>query len=79
MYLSKLVLNGGKMPVLRDLSNAHKFHQRIMQGFPDEADCVTPRQDWRVLYRQEPESDVVLVQSGVEPDWSKLPERYLVS
>jgi len=79
MYLSQLVLNGGNLKVLRDLSNDHKLHQRIMQGFPDEEERGQPRQDWRVLFRQEPESDVVLVQSGVEPDWSKLPERYLVS
>ncbi|MBF2035776.1 MAG: type I-E CRISPR-associated protein Cas6/Cse3/CasE [Leptolyngbyaceae cyanobacterium T60_A2020_046] len=77
MYLSKLVLNARETLVLRDLSNAHKFHQRIMQAFPDENSRENPRQDWHVLFRHEPDSDVVLVQSALEPDWSKLPDRYL--
>ncbi|MBE9140790.1 type I-E CRISPR-associated protein Cas6/Cse3/CasE [Nodosilinea sp. LEGE 07088] len=77
MYLSKLVLNPRETPVLRDLSNAHKLHQRIMQAFPDEEDREHPREDWHILFRQEPDSDVVLVQSALEPDWSKLPDGYL--
>jgi CRISPR system Cascade subunit CasE len=77
MYLSQLVLNARKSDVLRDLSNAHKLHQRIMQAFPDEEDRDSPRQDWHILFRQEPDSDVVLVQSDLEPDWSRLPDGYL--
>jgi len=77
MYLSKLVLNPRETVVLRDLSNAHKFHQRMMQAFPDEEDRAQPRQDWHILFRQEPDSDVVLVQSEIEPDWAKLPTGYL--
>ena len=77
MYLSKLVLNSRETPVLRDLSNAHKLHQRIMQAFPDEEDRDSPREDWHILFRQEPDSDVVLVQSDLEPDWLKLPPKYL--
>lgn len=78
MYLSQLVLNTRQTWVLRELGNAHQFHQRIMQAFPDEADRDAPRQDWQILFRQEPDQDVVLVQSTVEPDWSKLPEGYLL-
>lgn len=77
MYLSKLELNARHRDVLRDLSNAHKLHQRIMQAFPDEENRESPREDWHILFRQEPDSDVVLVQSDLEPDWSKLPEGYL--
>jgi CRISPR system Cascade subunit CasE len=77
MYLSKLVLNGRNRTVQKDLSNAHKLHQRIMQAFPDEEQRNCPRGDWHILFRQEPDSDLVLVQSGIEPDWSKLPEGYL--
>lgn len=76
MYLSKLVLNGRNFDVQKDLSNAHKLHQRIMQSFPDEQ-RDHPRDDWNILFRQEVENDVVLVQSEIEPDWSKLPQGYL--
>lgn len=77
MYLSQLVLNSRQPQVHRELGNAHKFHQRIMQAFPDEETRETPREDWHILFRQEPDSDVVLVQSEIEPDWSKLPDGYL--
>jgi CRISPR system Cascade subunit CasE len=77
MYISQLTLNARETAVLRDLSNAHKFHQRIMQAFPDEESRANPRQDWHILFRQEPDSDVVLVQSDLEPDWAKLPAEYL--
>lgn len=78
MYLSQLALNARETWVFRELGNAHQFHRRIMQAFPDEEDCEAPRQDWQILFRQEPDSDVVLVQSALEPDWSKLPEGYLL-
>jgi CRISPR system Cascade subunit CasE len=77
MYLSKLVLNGRDRTVLRDLSNAHALHQRIMQAFPDEQ-RTNPRADWNILYRHEPDSDVILVQSDLEPDWESFPEGYLI-
>ena len=79
MFLSKLVLNERSTQVHRDLANAHKLHQRIMQGFPDEQKVESPRQDWQILYRQEPDpqSNLILVQSNQEPDWSKLPSEYL--
>lgn len=77
MFLSQLTLNERQSLVHRELGNAHKFHQRIMQAFPDEEDRATPREDWHILFRHEPDSDVVLVQSALEPDWSKLPDGYL--
>jgi CRISPR system Cascade subunit CasE len=88
MYLSKLELNGRDRDVQKDLSNAHKLHQRIMQAFPDRqpkhpvaqpdsTPTVGPRDDWNILFRQEPDSEVILVQSDLEPDWSKLREGYL--
>jgi CRISPR system Cascade subunit CasE len=76
MYLSKLVLNLRNSSALRDLSNAHALHQRIMNAFPDEQ-RNQPRQDWQVLFRQEPDSEVILIQSELSPDWSKLPAGYL--
>ena len=76
MYLSKLVLNDRSSSVRHDLSNAHALHQRIMQAFPDQQPG-NPRAGWNVLFRQEPDSDVVLVQSGIEPNWTQLPPGYL--
>jgi CRISPR system Cascade subunit CasE len=77
MYLSKLVLNLRNQSAVRDLSNSHALHQRIMHAFPDEQERKQPRQDWHILFRQEPDSEVILVQSELEPDWSKLPSDYL--
>ncbi|HEY9814404.1 MAG TPA: type I-E CRISPR-associated protein Cas6/Cse3/CasE [Candidatus Obscuribacterales bacterium] len=77
MYLSKLVLNESDRAVQRDLSDAHKLHQRIMQAFPDDLESDRPRQDLHILFRQEPDSNVVLVQSAIAPNWSILPSGYL--
>jgi CRISPR system Cascade subunit CasE len=76
MYLSKLMLNSRNTQVYRDIGNAHALHQRIMQGFPDEQ-RNQPRADWNILYRQEPDSQIVLVQSDITPDWHRLPQDYL--
>jgi CRISPR system Cascade subunit CasE len=76
MYLSRLVLNGRDRTVQRDLSNAHALHRRMMQAFPDQQRDQA-RHDWQILFRQEPDSEVILVQSDLEPDWSKLPVNYL--
>jgi len=78
MYLSQLILNERQPQVYGDLGNAHRFHQRIMQAFPDEVEREKPRQDWNILFRHEPDSEVVLVQSDIAPDWSRLPENYLL-
>jgi CRISPR system Cascade subunit CasE len=78
MYLSQLVLNERDRTVRRDLSNAHDLHRRIMQAFPDEQ-RDNPRADWHVLFRHEPDRDVVLVQSTIEPDWSRLQPGYLTN
>lgn len=81
MFLSKLVLNERNRQVQYDLGNAHKLHQKIMHAFPDEADNHgsdwNPRQEWNILFRQEPDSSVILVQSDTEPNWAVLPDDYL--
>jgi CRISPR system Cascade subunit CasE len=80
MYLSKLVLNGRDRKVCADLANVHNLHRSIMQAFPDQQ-RDQPRADWNVLFRQEPDSDVILVQSDceIEPDWTQLPQAYLLN
>lgn len=85
MFLSKLILNEQKPKVQRDLGNAHDLHRTIMQAFPDEADQHSvdwnPRQEWNILFRQEPNQEsrsaIILVQSDIEPNWSFLDEEYL--
>jgi len=76
MYLARLELNEHSQMVHRDRSNAHAFHQRIMQAFPNEQRAQA-RADWQVLFRQEPDSNVVLVQSAIAGNWEILPEDYL--
>jgi len=76
MYLSRLILNERQLLVQRELSNAHALHQRIMHGFPDQP-TKTPRSDWHILYRQEPDGCTILVQSVIQPDWSRLPQGYV--
>jgi CRISPR system Cascade subunit CasE len=80
MYLSKLVLNERDRKVRSDLGNAHNLHRSIMQAFPD-GHQENPRADWNILFRQELDSDVILVQSDseLEPDWSQLPQGYLAN
>jgi CRISPR system Cascade subunit CasE len=79
MYLSKLILNERDRKVRSDLSNVHNMHRSIMQAFPNEQ-REKSRADWNILFRQEPDSNVILVQSDaeIEPDWSQLPQGYLV-
>jgi CRISPR system Cascade subunit CasE len=76
MILSRLVLNERHRAVYHDLGNVHAMHQRIMQGFPDESHDQA-RSEWNVLFRVEPEARIILVQSDLLPDWSRLPEGYL--
>jgi CRISPR system Cascade subunit CasE len=76
MYLARLELNGQERAVCADLGNAHALHQRIMQAFPDEQ-RQNARADWNILFRQEPDSDVILVQSEIEGCWGNLPPNYL--
>lgn len=78
MYLSKLVLNERDRKVRSDLGNAHNLHRSIMQAFPDE-NRENSRAEWNILFRQEPDSEVILVQSDAdaEPDWTQLPQGYL--
>lgn len=71
------MLNGNLVSVQRELGDAHRFHQRIMQAFPDDDTVESPRQDWNILFRHEPTDNAVLVQSDIEPDWTRLPSDYL--
>ncbi len=80
MFLSRLILNPRSPLAGRDLGDCQGLHRRIMSAWPDVADGPA-RERLGVLFRIEPEPVAggihVLVQSAVEPDWSKLPPGYL--
>lgn len=80
MYLSKIDLDLTKSGVRGDLGDGHRLHQKVMLGFPDRSqpsdnpknEC---RKDWQILYRLE--GTTLLVQSGIEPNWDRLPAGYI--
>jgi CRISPR system Cascade subunit CasE len=79
LYLSRLTLNPLRREVQRDLADCYAMHRRLLSAFPDEGGASNARDCFQVLYRVEivREQPTVLVQSGVEPDWSHLPADYL--
>lgn len=81
IFLSRLILNPRLIAVQHDLANCYAQHQRIMMAFPDRGGVPTARADEGVLYRQEQHDAQVslLVQSLRQPDWSRLPEGYVLT
>jgi len=81
LYLSQLILTTRRRDVQYDLSDCCALHRRVLQGFPDDAAITSARQHFGVLYRLEigSERTCLLVQSQVEPDWSRLPTEYVRS
>jgi CRISPR system Cascade subunit CasE len=80
MFLSKLILNTRDRAARRDLADCHDLHRTIMSAFP-QADGAAARDEFGVLFRVETGRGgkvVLLVQSRVEPDWSRLPGGYLL-
>lgn len=82
MYLSRLELAPLHRSVRRDVADCHAMHRRLMSAFPDTAgELADPRRRFGVLYRVEIDSHSgrvhVVVQSGEEPDWDRLPDGYL--
>src|SRR5262245_29794779 len=79
MYLSQLILNPRCCAVRRDLADAYALHRTLLRAFPNSEDGGPGR----VLYRVEPPRGeprfVVVVQSDIAPDWSRLavPPEYL--
>jgi len=75
LFLSRLDLNMRHPEVQRDLKDCYLLHRRIYDLFTDwEARPDQPR----VLYRLELERHRVLLQWGTRPDWSALPQGYLM-
>ena len=81
MYLSKLILNPRHRNVRRDLADCQELHRRVLSAF-EHIDAQDARAALCVLYRVETEARTgaitVLVQSAERPEWSCLPEQYLL-
>src|SRR5262249_9648892 len=78
MFLSKLTLNPFTQSARRDLVDCHDLHRTIMSAFP-QANGAAARDEFGGLFRVESRRDgkvILLVQSQVEPDWSRLPGGY---
>lgn len=81
LFLSRLVLDPTQRQVQRDLADCYAMHQRVLSAFPDAIAIGDARELLGVLYRVELRRDgapLVLVQSRVAPDWSRLPSGYLL-
>ncbi|HFQ94140.1 MAG TPA: type I-E CRISPR-associated protein Cas6/Cse3/CasE [Anaerolineae bacterium] len=77
MYLSRLLLNNRSRYLWRSvIEQPYKLHQIVMSGFPDGV----KRADANVLHRLDMADTAVtlLVQSDIQPDWSRLDERLLL-
>jgi CRISPR system Cascade subunit CasE len=83
LYLSRLVLNRHSRLVVRDLGSCQELHRTILSAFPSGLAGETgARHGAGVLFRLDDAPDGrprLLVQSRLEPDWSRLPLEYLAS
>ena len=75
VFLSRLHLNPTNWAVRRDLTDCQQMHRTIMSAFPEFVG-VPARKEAAVLYNLETSTDreppLLLVQSGLQPDWSHL-------
>lgn len=92
MYLTKLLLNKNSFDVRRDLNDCHQLHTTITttvltsksnSHITTNKRVSTQDNQGRLLYRVEENLEdkkiVLLVQTDIEVDWSKLPENYLAN
>ena len=81
VYLSRVQLNARNRQVRTDLSDCPALHRTLMRAFPEaETPGTKARASFGLLYRVEPEPvGQLLLQSQTEPDWSKLPPRYIAT
>lgn len=80
MFLSRLLLNSNSREVRRDIHDCHQLHRTVMSAFPQTGEQA--RAQYQVLHRLEEDERsgriALLVQSGVSPDWTRLPPGYLL-
>ncbi len=81
MYLSRLTISPRSRDAQRDLSDIYRMHQRVMSAFPDWEGSGGVRAGMAVLYRLDADrsngATMLLVQAGMKPNWTSLPESYL--
>ena len=81
MHLSRLAINPRSREAQQDLADVYGMHRTVMSAFPQVDGLRDARAELGVLHRLElgeRSGDVVLlVQSGVSPDWSHLARGYL--
>ena len=79
LYLSRLSLSVRNRAVQTDLSDCHAMHRRLLLAFPNLGGLPDARDHFGVLYRVESGDGAaaVLIQSNLEPDWSRIPDGYL--
>jgi len=82
MILSRLFLNPRSREVRRDLADCQQMHRTVMSAFP-HTESHPARRELAVLYRVEQNGEiglpVLLVQSRLRPDWSRLPDGYMAT
>lgn len=83
MYLSFLRLNPASAAVQKDLRDVAELHRTVLSAFPDlRKSEMGARASLGILYRLESERStgriLLYVQSLKTPDWSGLPEDYLL-
>ncbi len=83
LFLSRLLLDSGDRAARADLADCAALHRRVMSAFLDIEDRVDARATMGILHRIDTDSRTgqisLLVQSGVAPDWSRLPNGYLTT
>ncbi len=81
MWLARLMLDLRSRAVRRDLSDCQQLHRTLLSAFPS-VQVAEPRRAIGLLYRLEQAgtgNPVLLVQSLLKPDWSRLPADYCLS
>ena len=87
MFLSRLFLDTRSRLARRvrsDLARPYELHRTLWNCFPNlQSDSGTKCFLNRILFRLDAEENypepILLVQSGIVPDWSKLPSNYTLS
>lgn len=77
MFLSQLTLNLASPEVRRDTADAYEAHRTLTRAVADGPDAVPGRFLWRQERAESGEPPVILMQSDVEPVFSRLPDGYL--
>lgn len=82
IFLSKLILNPKNKFVHRNLANCYELHRTVLSGFPQKNNNNQgARSKFKVLYRLESDNYneiIILIQSDIEPDWTRLRSGFLL-